>query len=312
MSPERNKRAGEPRRLFFKHIVRKIFLEDWAMKLVALVITLGLWLGVTGLSTPTTKRFTVALNPNISNGAEITSAIIAEVDIVVSGDKRRVDQINRSELAATLDLTDVLPGDRVVSLSPDNVSVSLPQGIKLVEVQPSRIAVRLEAVEEKDVDVRASVDGTPAPGFEVYGISVLPPRIRVRGPKSFLDSLDFIETNKIDITDQQTDLTARQVPVTVSNPKAAVLNTVVDVIMRIGEKRIERPFKVPVSNDNKEAAFIVYGPKTLLQKLHAEDIKVEMVLGNSGDEEPQVTLPPNIRDAAEIRSIKISTKPSKT
>ena len=24
-----------------KHIVRKVFLEDWAMKLVALVITLG-------------------------------------------------------------------------------------------------------------------------------------------------------------------------------------------------------------------------------------------------------------------------------
>ena len=39
------------------------------MKLIALVITLGLWLGVTGLSTPTTKRFTVPLIPSISNNA---------------------------------------------------------------------------------------------------------------------------------------------------------------------------------------------------------------------------------------------------
>src|SRR3982750_3297453 len=109
-------RPRESQPLFFKHIVRKIFLEDWAMKIIALVITLGLWLGVTGLSTPTTKRFTVPLNPNISNSTEITSSIITEVVIEVSGDKRKIDQINRSDLSATLDLTDVAPGDRIVSL----------------------------------------------------------------------------------------------------------------------------------------------------------------------------------------------------
>ena len=213
-------------KLFFKHIIRKIFLEDWAMKLIALVITLGLWLGVTGLSTPTTKRFTVPLIPNISNSSEITSALIQEVDIVVSGDKRKVDQINRSDLSATLDLTDVAPGDRVVSLTPDNVSVALPQGVKLVEVQPSRIAVKLEAVEEKEIEVRAPVEGEPAAGYEIYNTSILPPKIRVRGPESYLRTLDFIETDKIDISGQQTDFTARQIPVRVSNPKAAVLNTV--------------------------------------------------------------------------------------
>ena len=49
---------ARPNRLFVKHIARKIFLEDWPMKVVALVITLALWLGVTGLSTPTTQRLT--------------------------------------------------------------------------------------------------------------------------------------------------------------------------------------------------------------------------------------------------------------
>ena len=302
--------SNPPRKLFIKHIIRKIFLEDWAMKLIALVITLGLWLGVTGLSTPTTKRFTVPLVPNISNSAEITSALIQEVDIVVSGDKRKVDQINRADLSATLDLTDVAPGERVISLSPDNVSVPLPQGIKLVEVQPGRIAVKLEAV-EKEIEVQATVEGAPAKGFEVYNTSVLPPRIGVRGPESFIDTLDFVETDKIDISGQETDYTARQIPVRVSNPKAAVLNTVVDVFFRIGEKRMERPFKVPVLNDNKEANFIVYGPKTLLQKTRPEEIKVEMVLGDGGEEEPQVTLPANLRDSSQIRSIKLTGRPAK-
>ena len=115
--------------LFMRQILRKIFLEDWVMKLVALVITVALWLGVTGLSTPTTKRFTVPLNFSISNNTEITNTPIQEVDVVVSGDKRKIDQINRAELAASIDLTDVTPGDKVLSLSPENVAVALPLGI---------------------------------------------------------------------------------------------------------------------------------------------------------------------------------------
>jgi YbbR domain-containing protein len=178
-------------------------------------------------------------------------------------------------------------------------------------VQPGRIAVKLEAVIEKEIEVQAAVEGTPAKGFEVYNTAVLPPRIGVRGPESFIDTLDFVETDKIDISGQDGDFTARQVPVRVSNPKAAVLNTVVDVFFRIGEKRVERPFKVPVMNDNKEASFIVFGPKTLLQKARPEEIKVEMILGDSGEEEPQVTLPANLRDSSQIRSIKITGKPAK-
>jgi YbbR domain-containing protein len=288
-----------------------VFLEDWALKLIALVITLGLWMGVTGLSTPTTKRFTVPLSANISNSSEITSTLISDVEIMVSGDKRKVDQLNKSDLAATLDLTDVLPGDRVISLSPDNVWVGLPQGIKLVEVLPSRIAVKLEAVEEKDIEVKAAAEGTPAPGYEIYSMSVIPPRIRVRGPESFIGTLDFVQTDKIDISGQKSDLAARQIPVSVSNPKAAVLNTIVDVYIRIGEKRVERPFKVPVANDNKDASFIVYGPKTLLMKARTEEFKVEMVLGDNGEEVPEVTVPPELRQVAEIRSLKVLGRQAK-
>jgi YbbR domain-containing protein len=304
-------RTRDSQKLFLKHIVRKIFLEDWAMKLLALAITFGLWFGVTGLSTPTTKRFTVPLNPNISNNAEITSAIITEVDIIVSGDKRRVDQINRSDLSATLDLTDVQPGERVVSLSPDNVSVSLPQGVKLAEVQPSRIAVKLEAVEEKDVDVQANVQGTPARGFEVYSTTVVPPRVRVRGPQSVIETLDHVDTDKIDISGREEDLPARQVPVSVVSPKAAVLNTVVDVFLRIGETRIERSFRTAVSNDNKEVSFVVFGPRSIVQKMKAEDFKVEMVLGSSGEEEPEINLPPQLREVAEVRSVRVVTRLAK-
>ena len=299
--------ADKPKKLFAKHIVRKIFLEDWAMKLTALVITFGLWFGVTGLSTPTTKRLTVPLFPSISNNAEITNILIQDVDIVISGDKRKVDQINKSELTATLDLTDVAPGDRVVSLTPDNVYVPLPQGIKLVEIAPGRIAVNLEAVEEKEIEVKAITTGTPAAGFEIYSSSAMPAKIKVRGPASIVKILDYVQTDAIDITGRKATFTANQIAVTSPNPKAAVLNTVVDVVFSIGEKRIERALTVPVAGlPGKTVTFTIFGPRTPIQKIKAEDLRVEMMLNLDGDEVPQVILPLAFKDLAEVRKLKVN------
>ncbi len=291
-------------KLFAKHFVRKLFLEDWGLKLIALVITLALWLGVTGLSTPTTRRITVPLNIYVSNNAEITNAPLQEVEIVITGDKARIDQINKSDLTATRDLTDELPGDRVVSLSPENVSIPLPQGVKLVEVTPSRIPVNLEAIAEREIDVKPQTEGSPATGFEVYSVSVSPPKIRVRGPASFINTLDFVETVKIDLSGKKGEFTAKQMPVSVSNPKAAVLNTVVDVYFRIGEKRVERTFTMPLPDKPaRTVTFIVYGPRSLLAKARADAFKVVLV---PDGELPnvQVELPPDLQDVAKITSIK--------
>ncbi|MEO6051124.1 MAG: CdaR family protein [Pyrinomonadaceae bacterium] len=289
-------------KLFAKHIVRKIFLEDWAMKLTALVITFGLWFGVTGLSTPTTKRLTVPLNLSISNNTEVTNVPQPDVEIVISGDKRKIDQINKSELIAMLDLTDVAPGDRVVSLSPENVYVQLPQGIKLVEIQPGRIPINLEAVEEKEIEVKVNAEGSPAAGYEVYSASVLPPKIRVRGPASFIKTVNFVETGVIDISGKTAEFTAKQIPVSVSNPKASVLNTVVDVYWRIGEKRVERSFSVPVSGSpGKTATFTLYGPRTLLSKTRSDAFKIDL----ADEAAPQLTLSAELQDLVEIRRLTV-------
>lgn len=295
---------GRPKRLFVKHIVRKIFLEDWALKLIALVISFALWLGVAGLSTPTTKRFTVPLNFNVSNNAEITNTPIQEVDIVLSGDKRKIDQINRAELSASIDLTDVPPGDRVLQLTPDTVYVPLPTGVKLDEVQPGRIAVRLEAVEEKDIAVNAEIEGEPADGFEIYSETVTPQKVRVRGPASYIKTLDFVLTDKIDVAGKREDFTVRQVPVSVSNPKAAVFNTVVDVSFRIGEKRVERTFSIPAGG--KHITAVLYGPKTMLSKVKLDDLKAEIVKTDSGSDSPQLTLPESLQGNVQIRTLKIT------
>ncbi len=300
--PESRKSKHEEPRLYLRHIVRKIFLEDWLLKLTALVITLALWLGVTGLSTPVTRRLTVPLNLGVSSSSQIVNIPQQEVDIEISGDKRRVEQLNRSEIAVSVDLTDLEPGSRLISLAPENVSVSLPQGVRLIDVTPGRIVVELEAVQEKDLPVQAVAAGTPAQGYEIYSTTVLPPRIRVRGPASSVGPLEQLATDTIVLTNRKEDFTARQVAVVAPNPRVAVLNTVVDVVYRIGERRVERQVSVPLAGTSGRTVTVtLFGPRTLLQKLRPDAVEAELYLNDNGEEAAHVVLPQGFQESVEVR-----------
>lgn len=300
-------RTTEPKLLIFRNVVRKILLEDWLLKLVALLITLGLWLGVTGLSTPATKRLSVQLVPSLANNVEITNNPVSEVDIVVSGDERKLKPLTGKDLIAFLDLTAFQSGDRVVSLSPDNVSVDLPQGIRLDEIQPSRIAVKIEAVQELELPVKVEIQGKPADGFEIYTQTVLPQKVKVRGPAGYLKTLDAISTDPISVDGKKDDLIARQVPIGVSNAKSIIYDTVVDVTIRIGEKRREQTYVLPASQQTgeKKAAVTLYGPKTALSKIRPVDIKIEMIKNDMGGEIPQAILKPEFADVVEVKKVKL-------
>ena len=290
-------------RLYLKNILKKVFLEDWPMKLAALVITFALWVGVTGLSQPTIQRMNgIPLTLRFSDNVDATSTA-DEIDIVISGDKRKIDQLNRNDLVVSLDLTNVQPGNQIVQLTPDTVSMMLPTGIKLDEIIPRQIPVKIEIVGVKEVTVNPVTTGQPADGFEVYGQIIDPSKIHVRGPSNLVRSLAMVTTDKIDLSNKNADFTARQVPISISNPeKVRTLETLVDVTFRIGEKRIERSLNVPVRNDAKRKVNVVlFGGRSLFDNLKPEDISVEVTKDASGKESFDVDLPQALADRVEIR-----------
>jgi YbbR domain-containing protein len=301
---------NEPRQTFFKRLFRKIFIEDWLMKLVALVITLALWLGVSGLRAPITTRLNnVVLQPRVSNDFEITNTPVTEVALVVTGDSRKIDQIKPENLIVSFDLTSVQAGDRIVHLTPENVNVELPTGVRLEEIQPNKIAIKLETVEEREIPVKAEIEGGVADGFEIYSETVAPQKVRVRGPSGYIKSLDSVPTEKISLENREADFTAKQIPLNLSNPKATVLDTAVDVVFRIGEKRIEKLFLVPSKNENagkRAVSAILYGARSILENIRPEILQVEMIKNESGEESPQLILPPEIQGQVEIRKLKIN------
>jgi hypothetical protein len=119
-------------------------------------------------------------------------------------------------------------------------------------------------------------------------------------------TLDHVQTEHIDIAGKTEEFTARQVAVTSPNPKAAVLNTVVDVFFKIGERRTERSFSLPVPGTaGRVATFVVFAPRTLLGKAHADDFRIEMFLDESGEDTPRIILPASLEGVAEIRRLAV-------
>jgi YbbR domain-containing protein len=299
----------QERQFSLRGLIRRLFLDDWVIKAVALVITFALWLGVTGLRAPVAARFkNIALNLRVSNNIDITNSPVQEVVITITGDKRKIDQIDPRDLVVLLDLTDVQAGERMVELNAESVGVELPTGVRIEEIVPSKIQVNLETVEERDVSVKVETEGTLAENFEIYSPTVSPPKVRVRGPSSFVKSLDSVSTEKVNVDNRQADFTAQQVELNLVNPKVTLLDTVVSVSFKIGEKRGEKLYSVPVKmeNQSKTATVVLYGARSVLESIKTENLQVEILRNEAGENSLRLILPVEIQEKVEIKKLKIS------
>jgi len=288
--------------LFLKHILRKVFLEDWPLKVVALIITFALWYGVSLSSKKGTATMAAQLAFRVSDESVLVSAGVQDVTIRVAGDDQAIDRLFGNDIRVAADLTQIPNGDSILVLTPQSISTNLPSGVRVEDIQPSRFPVKLEAVQEKDVPVQAALVGEPASGYEVYSTTVNPARVRVRGPESFMSTLESVPTGPIDIGGAKSDLTARQVPISISNQKAAVFNTVADVTIQIGERRVERSFEL--TSGGKRVRAVIFGPRSMIAKIKPVDLKADIVRGESG-ETAQLVLPESLRGIIEVREVRI-------
>ncbi len=300
-----NEKIMQQRKEFFLALIERIFLRDWGTKLIALAITLAIWFGVTGQSI--TRRIrNVHVNYLQSNEMQITNEPIHEVEITITGDKQKIDRLKEEDLVISADLSIIPAGDKIVQLSPETVSLDLPSGVKLNEVQPNKIAVKLEKVMEREIDVKVDFEDSLPEGLEIYAKSVEPSRVRVRGPESAVKALDSILTEKISLENRKTDFIAKQIGLNLVNSKITVLDSIVDVNVKVGEKRIERMFTVETKYENevKKINVILLASHSVLEKIKPEDIQITLEKLTDGKLIPTAILPTEFQNSVEIKSVK--------
>jgi YbbR domain-containing protein len=222
-------------------LLRRIFVEDWSLKLLSLAIAIVLWLLVTGQNEPVTAHVNVQLNFIRPQTLEISNDPPHTVDVTLTGSRNKLDDLTSLDLVATVDVSDQRAGERVLRLA-EKAKITLPPGIKVDGFQPSAIPILLEEIVDRQVPIEPKLEGKPDAGFEVYSVSPNKGSVAVRGPASRVAALQKIATESIWLAGHKEDFTAKDVALDVPDPKVDLLDPTVNVAIEIGEQRVEKTF----------------------------------------------------------------------
>jgi YbbR domain-containing protein len=220
-----------------------------------------------------------------------------------------------NQLAVTANLSNKEPGDRIVQLRPQNVTV--PDSIEVLQIEPASIRLHLERTAQKLVKVEPQFTGTPDEGVEIYRVILQPAQLNIEGPQSQLTSLSQVKTESISLRGHR-ETFSTIVDVELPQPSLRVINRAsVTLTVELGERRASRllsnlPVQVtgPGASPRlltKTVEVILYGPRAVLESLHESDVRVEVNLAdlapNAKTLRPRVHLPEQVAKQIEVRAV---------
>lgn len=222
----------------FEKTLRRILVDDWGLKLLALLITLALWLAVTGQNKPVTLRVSgVQLNFLRREGLEISNEIPGTIEVVLTGSPGKLDRLGPRDLMATVDISDQKPGERIVRLTLDRVQMNLPEGVTIQGFHPATLPIKLEPRIETQVEVEVKFEGALPQGYELAGYTTNPARIRLRGPADHLSTLKKAATETVSLDGKRESFSLTNVAINIPDPRIDVIDPAVDVRVEIVEKK---------------------------------------------------------------------------
>lgn len=179
----------------------KSILENNTVCIVlSLLIAVLLWIYVTGTEGVTVEKefrgvkviFTGTEELTEANGLMVTGSDVNTVNLTLSGLRRDIARISEKNLSVTVNLSGVKSEGYYALL----YTINYPEGIKdddfsSVRGTPETVAVTIDRLSSKKVDVRGSFTGSVAEGYLAQDkISFDPLTIRISGPKALVEQVD--------------------------------------------------------------------------------------------------------------------------
>jgi YbbR domain-containing protein len=233
----------------------------------------------------------------------------------VSGPRDIVRTLIANQMLVIADLSHKEPGERIVQLRADETS--LAEAVRVLQIEPSSIRIRLEPTARKRVKVAARFTGQIEEGKEIYQAHLAPEEVEIEGPQSQINKLDRVVAETVNLDGRRESF---QSSVEVEPPHYSVRIATpgpIRLSVEIGEKRSLRRFtNVPVQWLDQPAAgrlltktvaVEIDGPKSAVEALRAEDLRVEIrTTGLSSGVDrviPQVRLPASADKNIEVRNV---------
>ena len=177
------------------------------LKALSLAIAVILWYGVSRDSVVERSIRVPVEFQNTPEGLQIVGDAPGSVDVRVRGASSLLSRLEAGDIVAVLDMHTARPGQRMFHVLTDEVRA--PVGMEITQVNPPTITVQFERTGTRTVRVAPSVEGRPAQGYVVEGISSDPDTVEVIGPESRLQMLDQAITEPVSVANATAPVTDR-------------------------------------------------------------------------------------------------------
>ncbi|RME92582.1 MAG: YbbR-like domain-containing protein [Candidatus Hydrogenedentota bacterium] len=257
--------------------------KDLAAKLISLVMAIALWAYVQNLQISELTLNVPVKYRNMPSDLSFSKAPPRFVKIKIRGKKDDL-KFPSSHLKAQVDLTQAEEGKQKykVQFSTDQ----LPQNVKLVS-QDLKIPLSLEKTIEKQIRVRAVLEGNVPEGYRIGRRKVVPEKITLIGPASILDNVRYVETYPVSLRGHKESF-FKKVKVRLPSKKIkAEPNRVTVSVLVFQENTVnERTItKIPIVTrnldpaltaalSNKTVEVLLQGDSDILKKVKPKDIHV--------------------------------------
>ena len=172
-------------------------LKDvWLLRSLAMVISLMLWFSLLGGKKELVEK-NASLKFIVPKGWVITDTSVTDVKFLVAGAGPFLKDLEEKDLEIPIEIKEPTEGPFEIKLT--NKILKSQLGFKTVTVTPESVTVKIEPIFTRSIPIRPSITNVFPIGIKVDKISVNPSMIRVVGPKSRLDSLDFVSTKPISL-----------------------------------------------------------------------------------------------------------------
>jgi YbbR domain-containing protein len=185
-------------------VIKRLFWENLAFKVAAVVLAVILWVFVTSKG-QTEMSLSVPIEyVNIPSGLEISKRTATAAHIVVRTHESLSKNIRQENVRVSVDVSRALKGEETFSLKKDDVKVAF--GATVAEIEPATVRVVFEETVSRKVRVKPEVTGNPETGYVVKRIEVSPEEVVIEGARSEVRKVGVIRTEPIDISGLTEDL----------------------------------------------------------------------------------------------------------
>ncbi|MEA2012052.1 MAG: CdaR family protein [Verrucomicrobiota bacterium] len=169
--------------------------EDFPRKFTAILFAVIIWYAVYRQFHDIATFRDIPVHIEGTKSQVILSYSPHSITVRVKGAKKRLQKMSNIDIKVNLELDSDIPTTYHLPIEENNIT--LPYGMSVLDIKPSRIIVNTDVYISKDVPVRVETRGKLSSGFEYIKSSVIPAQVKILGPSKIINEIIDVTTEPI-------------------------------------------------------------------------------------------------------------------